>query len=86
MLEELARDAGGDLGAETARDLILVRHDDPVGLLHERRNRLPVERHQRPQIENGRLNALFLGLLRGEQGALHQCAPGHDRHVGALPA
>ena len=37
VLEQLVRDARGELRAETAGELILVRDDDAVGLLRPRR-------------------------------------------------
>ena len=52
VLEQLAGDARRDLGAEAARQLILVRDDDAVGALDVRGDRVPVVRHDRPQVEH----------------------------------
>src|ERR1700722_2991739 len=42
MLEKLAGHSRGNLGAEPARELILVNDDNPVQAFDERRDRLPV--------------------------------------------
>ena len=82
VLEQLAGDARGDLGAEAARQLILVRDDDAVGALDVRGDRVPVVRHDRAQVEHRDADAVLLGLLRRQQRPLHQRAPGDDDDVG----
>jgi hypothetical protein len=58
MVEELVGDAGGDLRAEPARQLILVRDDHAIRLLDERADPRPVVRDQRAQIEDRDAQAL----------------------------
>src|SRR5258706_6552050 len=52
VLEELVADARGQLGAESARELILVRHDHAVGLPDRRRDGVPVKRHDGAEVED----------------------------------
>ena len=80
-------DARGELGAEAAGQLILVRDDDAVGA--------PRPPRQSPSQSNGTIvrrsitidaDAVLLRLLRRQQRALHERAPGDDDDVGALAA
>ena len=64
IVEELARDPRGDLRAEPARQLILVRDDHAIGPLDVRGDGLPVVRRDRPQVEHRDADAILLGLLR----------------------
>src|SRR5215471_15571016 len=48
ILEQLAGNPCGDLGAETARQLILVRDDDAARFLDECGDGVPVVRRDRP--------------------------------------
>ena len=52
MVEELVSDAGGNLRAEPARQLILVGDDHAIRLLDELADACPVVRDQRAQIED----------------------------------
>src|SRR5437762_4624987 len=45
-------DPRGELGAEAAHHLILVRDHHAVGPLHVRRDRVPVVRHDGPEVEH----------------------------------
>ena len=86
MLEQLVADPRRQLGAEAARQLILVRDDHAVGLLHRGGDRVPVERHDRAQVDDHHADAVLLGLLRREQRALHERAPRQHDDVGAFAA
>ena len=46
------------------------------------RDRLPVERHDRSQVDDGDADAVLLGLLCRDERPLHQRAPREDHEVG----
>ena len=52
MFEQLIHDSRSQLGAKSARQLILVRDDNPIGVLHGRRNCVPVQRRDGAQIDD----------------------------------
>ena len=79
-------DARSQFRAEPARQLVLVRDDDAVGRADRGRNRVPVERRDRPQIHDHRADAVLLRLLCRDERPLHHRAPRDDDHVGAGPA
>ncbi len=81
ILEQLAGDARRNLCTEPARQLILVRDDHAVGLLHQGRDGFPVVRRDRSQVEHRRRDAFLLSLMRGQQRPLHERAPRHDHNV-----
>ena len=60
VFEQLLRDARGDLRAEAARQLILVRDDDPAGLLRVGGDRVPVVRDDRAQIDDRDADAVVV--------------------------
>ena len=60
VLEQLIDNAGGELGAEAARQLIFVRDDDSVGVLDRRRDGVPIERCDRPQVDHHDAEAILL--------------------------
>ena len=59
---------------------------DAVGLLHRRGDAVPVERGDRAQVDDHHADAVLLRLLRGEERALDQGAPGDDDDIGAFAA
>ena len=86
VCEPLLPDTCGQLGAESARQLVLVRHDDTTGLADGLADRVPVEWHQRAQVDDAHADVLPLGLLRREERALDERAPGNHGDVATLAA
>src|SRR5437762_4484957 len=84
VLEQLAGDSGGELGAEAAHHLILVRDDDAARTRDERGNRVPVVGHDRAQIEHRDADVILLRLLRRQERSLHERAPRDDEHMVAV--
>src|SRR5438045_4953820 len=84
VLEQLAGDSRGELGAEAAHHLILVRDDDAARTRDERGNRVPVVGHDRAQIEHRDADVILLRLLRRQERSLHERAPRDDEHVVAV--
>src|SRR5207237_9002593 len=81
VLEQLARHARGDFGAEAAHQLIFVGDDNPARAHDVRPNRLPVVRHDRAQIEHRDADVVLFRLVRGDERPLHERAPRHDDYV-----
>ena len=52
--------------------------------LHVRGDRLPVVRHDRPQVEDRDADVVLFGLLRRQERSLHQRAPGDHQDVIAV--
>src|ERR1035437_4262286 len=65
VLEELRRDARDQLPAESAVDLVLVDGEDAGRLLHGGGDGVPVERHERAEVENFDALSLFRERLGG---------------------
>ena len=87
VFEQFVGDAGGDFCSVAPAQHIFVGDDHPAGLLHRRRNRVPVVGAERAQIEQFHLHAqLAARLLRGAQRPRHHGAIGDDREVLALAA
>ena len=59
---------------------------DAVGLLHCLGDAVPVVGHDGAKVDHHRADAVLLGLLRREQGSLHQRAIGEDDDIGAFAA
>ena len=59
---------------------------DAVGLLDRGGDRVPVERHDRAQVDDLDADAVLLRLLRREQRTLDQRAPGQHDDIGAFAA
>src|SRR2546428_11699276 len=86
MLEQLAGNPRGQLGAEAAHHLILICDDDTIGALDVRGDRVPVVRHDRPQVEHRDAEMILLRLLAGQDRSLHERAPRDDEDVIAFAA
>ena len=85
LVEQLLADLGGKLAGEAAALDLLGDDDGVVGLGNGLDNGVPIQRHQRPQIQHLGLDAL-LGQLGGRfHGEVHLAAPGDDGDVLALP-
>ena len=73
-----------DFPAEAAHHLIFVRDDDAVGAPDVGRDRIPVVRRDRAQVEDGDADMVLFGLLRRQDRSLNQRAPRDDEDVIAL--
>ena len=83
--KQCSRDVRRDLRSEAAELHGLVRDDEAVRLRDRRRDRVGVERNERPRIDDLDADALRLELSCDPERVRDHGAERHDRDVGAGP-